>query len=296
MFVEKITVLGSGTMGHGIAQAAAFAGFTVRLFDVDQEMLQKGFETIQGNIARHFVAKQKITAQEGQAIVGRITTTTDLDQAAGGADFVIEAIPEKLDLKKSTFARLDQICPPHAILATNTSVLPVTAMAGATKRPDKCIGTHFFNPAPVMKLVEVVLPVGVSEETVEVTLEVCRKMGKVPVKVKDVPGFIVNRLLMHLYMEAAQIVLEGTASPEEVDAAMRLGAGHPMGPCELADFAGFDIIVNAADGIFDYTHSEKDKTNILYRKMIEAGRLGRKNGKGYYDYLSDGTKQPYKLF
>jgi 3-hydroxybutyryl-CoA dehydrogenase len=147
-----------------------------------------------------------------------------------------------------------------------------------------------------MKLVEVVLPVGIEEETVSTTLEVCEKMGKVPVKVRDVPGFIVNRLLMLLYMEAAQIVLEGTATAEEVDTAMKLGAGHPMGPCELADFGGFDVIQMASDAIFGYTHRESDRLNILYRKMLEAGRLGRKNGKGFYDYLSDGGKKPFKLF
>ncbi|MEW6529977.1 MAG: 3-hydroxyacyl-CoA dehydrogenase family protein [Thermodesulfobacteriota bacterium] len=296
MPVENMTVLGSGTMGHGIAQAAAFAGYNVRMYDVDQAMLDSAVAKIKENIAKHFVAKGKITAEEGARIAERISATTDLEAAAKAADFVIEAIPEKLDIKKSVFAQLDKICPDHTILATNTSVLPVTAIAGATKRPDRCIGTHFFNPAAVMKLVEVVLPIGVSEETVAATLDVCRSMKKVPVRAKDVPGFIVNRLLGLLYQEAAQIVLEGTATPEEVDTAMKLGAGHPMGPCELADFGGFDVITMAGDAVFEYTHREQDRVNILYRKMIEAGRLGRKNGKGFYDYMPDGTKKPFKLF
>jgi len=296
MDIKKIAVLGSGTMGHGIAQAAAFAGYEVSLYDIAQEMLDKAAAIIKGNIDKHFVAKGKLSREEGEVIAGRLKTFTELEAAAKDADFVVEAIPENLDLKKSTFARLDDICPPHAILASNTSVLPITAIAGATKRPTQCIGTHFFNPAAVMKLVEVVLPVGVAPETVETTLAFCKKLGKVPVKVKDIPGFIVNRLLMHLYMEAAQIVLEGTATAEEVDTAMKLGAGHPMGPCELADFGGFDVIQMACDQVFDYTHRETDRLNILYRKMIEAGRLGRKNGKGFYDYLPDGTRKPFNIF
>ncbi|MFH1139052.1 MAG: 3-hydroxyacyl-CoA dehydrogenase family protein [Pseudomonadota bacterium] len=296
MSLNVITVLGAGTMGRGIAQAAAFAGYAARLFDIDRGMLDQALAAIGGNIEKHFVVKGKMSAADGAAMLGRISLFTDLEEAAAPADLVVEAIPEILDLKKQTFAELDRICRPETVLASNTSVLPVTAIAGATKRPDKCIGLHFFNPAAVMKLVEVVTPIGVSEDTVATALEFCRKLGKVPVKVKDVPGFIVNRLLGLLYQEAAQIVLEGTATAEEVDTAMKLGAGHPMGPCELADFGGFDIIVNAGDGVFDYTHSERDKVNILYRKMLEAGRLGRKNGKGFYDYLPDGTKKPFKLF
>lgn len=296
MEIKSITILGSGTMGHGIAQASAFSGLNVSLFDIDQDMLDKAFQTITKNIQKFFVDKDKISPEEGDEILSRIKTYTDLGEAASSADFVIEAIPEKIELKKKVFEKLDEICPKHTILASNTSVLPVTAIAGATKRPDKCIGTHFFNPASVMKLVEVVMPIGVSKDTIETTETFLKKIGKVPVKVKDVPGFIVNRLLCPLYMEAAQIVLEGTATAEEVDTAMRLGAGHPMGPCELADFGGFDVIQMAQDAIFDYTHKESDALNILYRKMVEAGRLGRKNGKGFYDYAADGTKTPFKLF
>jgi len=291
-----MTVLGAGTMGHGIAQIAALSGFSVSLFDIDAGLLEKAAAAVARNIDRHFVAKNKLARAEGDAVLKRIRTTTDLTAAAEAAEFVIEAIPEKLSLKKKVFAELDRICPAHTILATNTSVLPVTAIAGATDRPQQCIGTHFFNPAAVMKLVEVVLPIGVSADTVAITEEVCRRMGKTPVKVKDVPGFIVNRLLGLLYQEAAQIVLEGTATAEEVDTAMKLGAGHPMGPCELADFGGFDVIQMAQDGIFEYTHRESDRLNILYRKMLEAGRLGKKNGKGFYDYHDDGTQTPFQLF
>lgn len=291
-----MAVLGAGTMGHGIAQAASFAGYTVSLYDIDRQILDKGISTIKGTIEKHFVKKGKLTKEQGDNIVERITGYTDLKEVAKEADFVIEAVPENLELKKSVFSELDKICHSHTILATNTSVLPVTAISGATERPNRCIGMHFFNPAAVMKLVEVVLPIGVSEETVITTMEVCKKMGKVPVKVKDVPGFVVNRLLSLLYQEAAQIVLEGTATAEEIDTAMKLGAGHPMGPCELADFTGFDVIQMAQDSFFDYTHRESARLNILYRKMLEARRLGRKNGKGFYDYLPDGTKKTFGLF
>jgi len=296
MDIKRIAVLGSGTMGHGIAQAAALAGFEVSLYDISPEMLERAVLTIQKSIETHFVQKGKLSAEQGEAVAARVQTFTVLLSAAKDADFVIEAVPENLELKKSLFQQLDEICPNDAIFATNTSVLPVTAMAGVTTRPEQCIGTHFFNPAAVMKLVEVVRPVGVARKTIETTLSLCKALGKTPVLVKDVPGFIVNRLLMHLYMEAAQIVLEGTATAEEVDTAMKLGAGHPMGPCELADFGGFDVIQMACDQVFDYTHRESDRLNILYRKMIEAGRLGRKNNKGFYDYLPDGTRKPFQIF
>jgi len=296
MKVDKLTVLGAGTMGHGIAQAALLGGCKVVMYDIAEEMLEKATATISDNVAKHFVAKGKMTEAKGKELIERLSVTSDLAVAAADADFVIEAVPEKMELKQKMFAELDRLCPERTILATNTSVLSVTAIAGASKRTDKCIGTHFFNPAAVMKLVEVVLPIGVAPETVAVTEDFCKRLGKVPVKVKDVPGFIVNRLLGLLYQEAAQIVLEGTATPEEIDTAMKLGAGYPMGPCELADFGGFDVIQMAQDGIFDYTHRENDRLNILYRKMLEAGRLGRKNGKGFYDYLPDGTKKPFKLF
>ena len=296
MKVERIAVLGSGTMGHGIAQMAATAGLSVALYDIDQEMLDRALAKITGGVEKFLVGKGKITPEEGQALLARIRATTSLEEAVSDVDFVIEAIPESLELKQQVFAELDRVCPAHTILATNTSVLPVTAIAGATSRPAQCIGTHFFNPAAVMKLVEVVLPLGVADETVETTLDLCRSMGKTPIKCKDLPGFIVNRILGRVYQEAAQMVLEGVASAEEIDTAMKLGAGHPMGPCELADFGGFDVIQMATDAIYDYTHQESDRLCILYRKMLEAGRLGRKNGRGFYDYAPDGSRTPARLF
>ncbi len=296
MAIKHIAVLGAGTMGHSIAQMAATSGYDVSLYDVSQEFLDKALAKITGNVEKFLVAKGKMSAEDGKAALARIRTSADLESAVKNADFVIEAIPENLELKQKTFAELDKFCPAHTIFATNTSVLPVTAIAGATKRPDKCIGTHFFNPAAVMKLVEVVLPLGVSEETVATAMEVCQSLGKTPIKCKDLPGFIVNRLLGRLYQEAAQMVLDGVATPEEIDTAMKLGAGHPMGPCELADFGGFDVIQMAQDAIHEYTGQESDRLSVMYRKMLEAGRLGRKNGKGFYDYQADGSKTPFKIF
>jgi 3-hydroxybutyryl-CoA dehydrogenase len=296
MKIKKIAVLGAGTMGHGITQIAATSGYEVFMFDVAQDMLDSGYSKIKVGVEKFLVAKGKISAEDGQALLDRIHTTTDIKKAASDVDLVIEAIPEKIELKQKVFAELDEICPAHTIFATNTSVLPVTAIAGATKRPQQCIGTHFFNPAAVMKLVEVVIPLGVSDQTVETVIGFCQSIGKTPIKCKDLPGFIVNRLLGKLYQECAQMVLDGVATAEEIDTAMKLGAGHPMGPCELADFGGFDVIEMATDAIYDYTKQESDRLCILYRKMLEAGRLGKKNGKGFYDYLPDGSRKPFDLF
>ncbi len=295
MAVEKITVLGAGTMGHGIAMAAINGGFDVVLYDIDQKFVDAGIERIKKSYGK-LVEKGKLTPEDFDKRLAKLKTSTVLAEAAKEADMVIEAIPEDMELKKKTFAELDKICKPETILASNTSVLAVTAIAGATGRTDKCIGLHFFNPAAVMKLVEVILPIGVADSTVEIAQEVCAKMGKTTVKTKDLPGFIVNRLLGLLYMEAAQMVLEGAATAEDIDNAMKLGCNWPMGPCELADFGGFDVIQMGQDGKYAYTLKDEDKLNILYRKMLEAGRLGRKNGKGFYDYLPDGTRKSFKIF
>jgi len=295
MEVKNITVLGAGTMGHGIAQAAVQAGFDAVLYDISAEFVEKGAARIKKSLAKR-VEKGKLAQDQMEAILGRLKTSTNLAEAVKNADFVVEAVPENLDLKKKIFAELDKLCKPETILATNTSVLSVTAVAGATSRKDQVVGPHFFNPAAVMKLVEIICPVGAADKTVEIAMDTMKRLGKTPIKVKDTPGFIVNRLLGPLYMTAAQMVLDGTATAEYIDTAMKLGAGHPMGPCELAYFGGFDVIQMAQDSVFEYTHSEADKLNILYRKMIEAGRLGFKNGKGFYDYMPDGTKKPFKVF
>lgn len=295
MDVKNVTVLGAGTMGRGIAQAAAMAGCSVVLYDIKQEFVDGGIAGVRKILGKS-VEKGKRTQEEVDGILGRIKPCIDLTEAAKDADFVVEAVPENLDLKKKVFADLDKICKPSAILASNTSVLPLTAIASATNRPAQVIGTHFFNPAAVMKLVEVIMPIGVSEETVQTTFDFCKKIGKTPVKCKDTPGFIVNALLGSFYQIAAQMVMDGVATAEDIDTAMKLGANHPMGPCELADFGGFDIIANGSDEMFKYTSGKSGQLCLLYRKMIEAGRLGRKNGKGFYDYLPDGTKKPFKLF
>jgi 3-hydroxybutyryl-CoA dehydrogenase len=295
MEIRNITVLGSGTMGHGIAQAGITAGFAMTLYDINQGLVDQGLARIR-KIMTKKVEKGKLTQEKLEEMFSLLTLSTDLKEAVKNADFVIEAVPENLDLKKKIFAELDKLCKPEAILASNTSVLSVTAMAGATDRKDRVIGTHFFNPAAVMKLVEVVCPVGVAEETVAATMDFMKRLGKVPIRTKDTPGFIVNRLLCPLYMTAAEMVLDGTATAEDIDTAMKLGAGHPMGPCELADFGGFDVIQMAQDSVYEYTHKESDRLSILYRKMVEAGRLGVKNGKGFYDYLPDGTKKSFKIF
>ena len=265
MDINKITVLGAGTMGHGIAQAAITAGFQVVMYDIEQKFVDAGVDRIKKTFAM-LMGKGKMTQQDADERLSRLKTATVLAEAAKDADLVIEAVPEITELKKKIFAELDKVCKPETILATNTSAQSVTAIAGVTERKDKCVGMHFFNPAAVMKLVEVVMPIGVSEQTVEAACDVCKKMGKTPVKTKDLPGFIVNRLLGLLYMEAAQMILEGAATAEEIDLAMKLGAGHPMGPCELADFGGFDVIQLGSDGKYAYTLKEQDKLNVLYRK------------------------------
>ncbi|HOK07533.1 MAG TPA: 3-hydroxyacyl-CoA dehydrogenase family protein, partial [Syntrophales bacterium] len=222
MEVKKIGVLGAGTMGHGIAQAAAAAGFETVMYDVTPELVARGRARIEGALEKR-VAKGKLSREEKDAVMGRLRSSADLREAVGEADFVIEAAPEDLALKKKIFAEIDGYCKAETILATNTSVLSVTAVAGATNRKDKVVGTHFFNPAAVMRLVEVVCPVGVAEETVAIAMETIRRMGKVPIRVKDTPGFIVNRLLGPLYMTAAQMVLDGVATAEDIDTAMKLG-------------------------------------------------------------------------
>jgi 3-hydroxybutyryl-CoA dehydrogenase len=293
--IKKVAVLGSGTMGQGIAQTLATGGFTVHLRDVDQGLLDRAIAKTTQSLDRFFVQKGKMTEAEAAGHLDRILTYVDMAEAVSDADFVIEAIPEDIELKKKTFAELDRLCPSHTILASNTSVMSVTAIAGATRRPDRVIGMHFLNPVALMKLVEVVCPLGVADETVDAAFYVAGRMGKEPIRTKDTPGFIVNRLLVAVYNTGAQLVLDGVASAEDVDKALRLGANWPMGPCELADFGGLDIVLDASEGIAHYTENPKDATCLLYKKMVEAGRLGRKNGRGFYDYDDQGGKTPAKL-
>ncbi len=268
-------------MGSGIAQVAATAGFSVVLRDVSEELCQKAFKGIEKILSRS-VEKGKITQDDAKAILDRIETTTDLG-AAASAQVVIEAVPENLELKKRVFAELDTICPRETILLTNTSCLPIADIASATQRPDKVMGMHFFYPAPVMKLVELIRGVGTSDETFEMGKSLAISFGKHPVNAPDLPGFIVNRLFVPMVNEAIYLVMEGV-KPEDVDASLKLGLNHPMGPLELADFVGLDTLLFAMEGIFEGFGDSKYRPCPLLKRMVQAGRLGRKVGRGFYDY------------
>ncbi|MCL6638259.1 MAG: 3-hydroxyacyl-CoA dehydrogenase family protein [Firmicutes bacterium] len=283
MEVKKIAVLGAGSMGGGIAQVAAQAGFDVILSDVDRIYVDRAFGRMDKFLAKS-VEKGKMTAEQKDAVLGRIVPATGVD-SFGDADFVIEAIIENLDLKKEAFAQMDQVCKPEAYLTTNTSSMSITVIANATKRPDKVAGMHFFNPAPIMKLVEVIRGYYTSDETVRVTSEVAKKMGKTTVEVKkDSPGFIVNRVFMAHLIEAMRLVDEGVATMEDIDTAVKLGLNYPMGPFELQDFAGVDIGYHVANYFCEEFKDMRWNPPQVLKDMIRAGRLGRKTGAGFYNY------------
>ena len=294
MQIKKVGIAGAGVMGGGIAQMFAERGLEVMVWDVNKSQLDKGIDAIKKRLGKS-VEKGGITPARSAEISGRIQA------AAGLADFkdvhlAVEAVPEDFSIKKGIFSELEKHIADDAALATNTSSLSVGAIAAGLKTPARFLGMHFFNPPTKLELVEVV-PAATTDPAVLAGVQAfLRACGKTPVVVKDSPGFIVNRLLLLLINEAARMVDDGVASAADIDTAMKLGAGHPMGPCELADFGGFDVIQMAQDAVFAYTHSESNKLNILYRKMLEAGRLGVKNGKGFYDYLPDGTKKSFKIF
>ena len=280
--IKTVGVLGAGTMGNGIAHVFARAGYYVILRDVEKRYLDRGIETISKNLDRE-VKKGKISEADKPVIVARIKPVTDA-AALAVADFVVEAVPEQRDLKLRVLKEVDAVLRPGVILASNTSSISITELAAQTSRPDRFIGMHFMNPVPVMALVEVIRGLATSEETFQTAMSLCERLEKKPVAVNDAPGFVSNRVLMPLINEAAFCVMEGVATPESVDAVMKLGMNHPMGPLELADFIGLDVCVDILEVLFKGFGDPKYRACPLLRKYVAAGWLGRKSGRGFYKY------------
>lgn len=287
MQVKTLMVVGAGQMGAGIAQVAAQAGLTVYLRDIEDRFVQRGLGTIDKNLSRD-VEKGRRTAEEKAAILARIHGTVDLAPAAE-CDLVVEAIVENLAVKKALFAELDQVAPAHAILASNTSSLPITELAAVTRRPAQFIGMHFMNPVPVMKLVEIIRGIATSDETYAATKALAEAMGKTTVQVNDFPGFVSNRVLMPMINEAIFCLYEGIAGVEDIDTVMKLGMNHPMGPLTLADFIGLDTCLYIMNVLYDGFKDSKYRPCPLLVQMVQAGYLGRKSGRGFYTYLTDGS-------
>jgi len=279
----NVSVIGAGTMGNGIAHVFAQSGHAVTLIDLDQSRLDGALATIAKNLDRQ-VQKEAISADDRDAALARITPATDLAEGVAGADLVVEAATENADLKAQIFRQMDDAAPAAAILATNTSSISITQIAGATRRPEQVIGMHFFNPVPVMKLVEVVRGLATSDATYETVRALSEQLGKVPVEVNDFPGFVSNRVLMPMINEAVTCVMEGVATPEAVDTVMKLGMAHPMGPLTLADFIGLDVCLAIMEVLHRELGDSKYRPSPLLRKMVAAGRLGRKSGRGFYAY------------
>ncbi|HEX9815733.1 MAG TPA: 3-hydroxybutyryl-CoA dehydrogenase [Candidatus Thermoplasmatota archaeon] len=280
--VQTIAVIGAGQMGSGIAQASAASGHNVILNDVEERFVQKGLETIKKSLSK-FVEKGKLSQDEMTKTLGRITTTTNVMDCAK-ADLVIEAVIEKADVKKAVFQKLDAAAGPKTIFATNTSSIPITEIAAATKRPDRFIGMHFMNPVPLMQLIEIIRGHETSNETNQVIVDLAKKMGKTPVEVKDFPGFATNRILIPFINEAFYALMEGVASAKDIDQCAKLGLNHPMGPFELADFVGLDTCLYVIEVMHQGFGDSKYRPCPLLRQYVQAGRLGKKVGKGVYDY------------
>ncbi|MCZ8538598.1 3-hydroxybutyryl-CoA dehydrogenase [Paenisporosarcina quisquiliarum] len=282
MTIQKVLVIGAGQMGSGIAQVCAQAGFDVKLNDMKEEFFQRGLTTITKNLSRN-VEKGRMTEDEKEQVLSRITKSLDLNDASD-VDLVIEAAVENMEIKQSIFKQLDEITPKHAILASNTSSLPITEIAAATNRPEQVIGMHFMNPVPVMKLVEIIRGLATTDEVYTSIEEMTKKLNKVPVEVNDFPGFVSNRILMPMINEAIYTLYEGVATKEAIDDVMKLGMNHPMGPLQLADFIGLDTCLYIMEILHDGFGDSKYRPCPLLRKYVKAGWLGKKTGRGFYEY------------
>ncbi len=282
MGIQKVMVIGAGQMGSGIAQVCAMSGYEVLLHDLKDEYVEKGLGTIAKNLSRQ-VEKGKMESEEKDAILSRLTSSTNLKNAAA-VDLVIEAAVENMEIKTRIFAELDEITPRHVILASNTSSLPITEIAAATKRPEKVIGMHFMNPVPVMKLVEVIRGLATADEVYQAVEKMAESLNKVPVEVNDFPGFVANRILMPMINEAIYTLYEGVATKEAIDDVMKLGMNHPMGPLTLADFIGLDTCLYIMETLHQGLGDDKYRPCPLLRKYVKAGWLGKKSGRGFYEY------------